>query len=153
MAKVSTDLLLYWAEKMGIKIIFTKLRKGCLGRADAARKIIKLDVSLRDNHPRLRSVLTEEIGHIIFPPMPGHIRYHSRSFYKSENCGLIQKNVAQDERLARDWATGVLMPDVEFNRILEDGSYSISDIAEIFEVEKWFVEHKVRYYRRKGYDI
>ena len=105
MEKMNTDLLFYWARKMGVKIIFTKLKKGCLGRANAAKKIIKLDVSLADDHRALEAVFSEEIGHVLFPPRPGHIRYHSKDFHEREDCSVVKNTVAQDERKTLDWAT------------------------------------------------
>jgi len=140
------------ARILHIRIFFRNLRKTStcfLGKADSRARTIQLDYSLKDNPRELRCILAEEIGHMLYPARPGHIRYHSKDFHEYENCGMIKHTVAQDETKALDWATGVLMPDVEFCRILENGNYLIGEIAEMFEVEPWFVEHKLRYYKRK----
>ncbi len=149
---VSIDTLFVWAKALNIRIIFKKLKPGLLGRADATKKVVMLDPSLRDKPRELKCVLAEEIGHIIFPPRPGHIRYHSTGFWETDNNGQTKITVAQDERTALDWATGVLMPDVEFNRIMENGNCTLWEIAEEFDVEQWFIEHKIGYYRRKQRD-
>ena len=150
MGKVSTDLLFHWARGMGINIVFSTLRLGNLGVADAAKNIIVLDVSLRSNPRLLRCVLAHELGHILFPPRPGHIRYHSTNFIDAnDGINSIKVIVGQDERMAQDWSTGILMPDAEFNRVIETGNYSINEIAEMFEVEPRFVLQKIGYYRRK----
>ncbi|MEG6512469.1 hypothetical protein [Desulforamulus ruminis] len=97
-------------------------------------------------------MLTEEIGHIIHSPRPGHIRYHSENFYQTENYSMIKNTVAQDERRALDWATGVLLGNVDFDRIKVVGTSSVGQLAEYFDVEPWFMEHRIGYLRRKAWD-
>ena len=102
--------------------------------------------------PRLQKcILAEEIGHILYPPRPGHIAYHMAGYkyIDSHKRSNIKALVAQDERRALTWATSVLMPNVKFNRIMENGSYSVSEIAELFVVEPWFARLKIAYYQRK----
>lgn len=153
---IDIDDLLELADMLGIKISFRylnrKRKRELLAFTVSRFKTIILDHSILNDLPKLKSVLSEEIGHILHPPRPGHIRYHSRRFYQRDDCSMIKYNVAQDERKALDWATGVLMPNVEFNRFMENGGYSISEIAEHFEVETWLVEHKIGYYRRKQFE-
>jgi Zn-dependent peptidase ImmA (M78 family) len=154
MKKITLEILKNTAEILGIKIVYAKLPPGLLGKANAETKIISLNVSLRDNPVQEKCVLAHEIGHVLYPPRPGHIRYYSRNFldlnfYERSNIKAI---VDQDERKALDWATRVLMPDGEFNRIAEEGNYSLKEIADFFDVEPWLVEHKVGYYRRKQRD-
>lgn len=153
--RVSTDILFHWAARIGVKIVYTNLPSGCLGKADATRKAIKLDKSLLDSERKLRSVFSEELGHIISPPRFGHIRYHSIGFYETayDESSNIKRIVAQDERKALDWATGILLPDVEFGRIMENGNYTLWEIEEIFDVERWLIEHKIGYYRRKQWNL
>lgn len=149
---ITTDSLFEWAYIFGIKVVFKNLKglhPGPLGLADAEKKIIELDQSLKDSPRQLKAILAEEIGHILYPPRPGHIRYHSRGFWQSEDCGSIQQTVAQDERKALDWATNVIMPNVEFSRIVKDGNLSLGELAEHYEVDPLFAKHKVSYYRRK----
>ncbi|OPY64130.1 MAG: hypothetical protein A4E56_00184 [Pelotomaculum sp. PtaU1.Bin065] len=107
---------------------------------------------MRDNPIQEKCVLAHEIGHILFPPRPGHARYHSRGFHDLEfnERSTTKATVAQDERLAQDWAITVLMSNVEFNRIMEqEEKMSIPKIAEYFEVEQSFVKDRIAYYRRK----
>lgn len=149
---ITTDRLFEWASIFGIKVVFKNLKglhPGPLGLADAENKTIELDRSLIDSPHQLKAILAEEIGHILYPPRPGHIRYHSRGFWQRADCESIRQTVAQDERKALDWATGVLMPDVEFNRIMETGDMSLGEIAERYEVDPLFAKHKINYYRRK----
>ena len=148
MEKINIDLLLYWARRMGIGVVFTELEPGRLGQANAAKRKIELSHSLSDNLIALKCVLAHEIGHILFPPRPGHIRYHSKG-PRNRDYGIIKTTVAQDERKAQDWAITVLMSDVEFDRIMKKGEMSISEIAEYFEVLPSFVEDRIAYYRRK----
>lgn len=149
---MSTDILFVWARALDIKVAFTRLRPGLLGRADAARKLILLDLSLQENPRSLKCILAEEIGHILFPPRPGHVRYHSRGFCRSEDCSMIKHTVAQDERKARDWATTVLLGNVDLSRIKETGASSINELAGYFDVEPWFMEHWIGYLRRREWE-
>jgi len=150
---MNIDILFVWAKALDIKVMFTKMQTGLYGRADASKKLILLDISLQDNPRSLKCILAEEIGHILIPPRPGHIRYHSKGFYKREDCSLIKYSVAQDERKARDWATSVLLGNVDLSRIKEVGSSSINELADYFDVEPWFMEHRIGYLRRKEREI
>lgn len=150
--KITIDTVKSICGIYGIKIIYDSLPGGLMGRANARTKTIILDASLRDNPKEEKCVLLEEVGHIIFPPRPGHIRYHSRGFYKREDCSTIKHTVAQDERKARDWATSVLLGNVDIARIKEAGVYSLNELANHFDVTPWFMEHRIGYLRRKGYD-
>lgn len=149
---ITTERLFIWANIFGIKVAFKNLKElnpGPLGLADAEGKSIELDQSLMGSPCQLKSIFAEEIGHILYPPRPGHIRYHSRGFWRREDCESIRQTVAQDERKALDWATGVLMPDVEFGQIMEAGNMTLAEIAERYEVDPLLAKHKVSYYRRK----
>lgn len=117
--------------------------------ADATKKAITIDWLLRNNYRQLKCVLAEEIGHILFPPRPAHIRYHSKDFIH-EDCiemGNTTVIVDQDERKARKWAAKVLMPDDEFWQALREGTNTIYRLAEWFDVEEWFVLMKIGYVR------
>lgn len=133
-----------------IKVFYANLHEDLLGRANARTKTIILNASLKDNPREEKCVLLEEIGHIIYPARRGHTRYHSKDFLKREDCSLISHNVAQDERLARDWATNILLNDVDFNRIKEVGACTVDELAAYFDVEPWFMEHRIKYLRRKA---
>ncbi|HBX24005.1 MAG TPA: hypothetical protein DEF34_10300 [Desulfotomaculum sp.] len=150
--KIDIDRLFFWTDLFGIKVVFRNLRPGLLGSADAWRKIITLDESLRDRPRLMKCVLAEEIGHILYPPRPGHIRYHSTGFWETEYLerSHLKVIVAQDERKALTWATGVLIPDVEFWRAIGEKHNTIYKLADYFEVEDWFVWIKIGYIRRKA---
>jgi len=150
---VSIDNLFVWTQALDIRVIFKKLPLGLLGKAEASKKVVMLDQSLKDKPRELKCVMAEEIGHILYPPRPGHIRYHSTGFWENDNCGQTKILVAQDERMALDWATSVLMPDVEFSRIMDNGNYTLCEIEEEFEVTQWFVAHKIGYYRRQQWEL
>jgi len=154
MRKISTKMLKNTAEIWGIKVVYENLHQDLYGKANAGTKTITLNISLKNNPIQERCVLVHEIGHILYPPRPGYERYYSRDFFKynSEECSSIKKIVAQDERKVNDWAMSILIPDDIFNRIIADSDYSISDLMEMFEVEKWAVEHKLGYYRRKEHN-
>lgn len=151
---ISTDLLFYWAREYGIRVVFKPLQvhhPGRLGIADTAKKIIKLDISLESMPQLLKCVFAHEIGHFIYPPRPGHIRYHSRSYIDIDHRerSNIKAIVHQDERLALRWATSILLPDVEFSRIMTSGNYTVNEIADYFDVDPLFVRIKIGYYRAK----
>jgi len=124
------------------------------GIADSARKLITLDQSLRNNQRLLKCVLAEEIGHILYPPRPGHLAFHEAGYtYADHNSrSNIKAIVAQDERKALQWATSVLMPDVVFWRVVRDGINSVYDLADWFDVEEWFVSIKIGFIRRQAWD-
>ena len=148
----SDNILFYWVKAIGVNLVFSSLRPGLLGMADAGSMTITLDQSLKDKPRKLRCILAEEIGHILFPPRPGHIRYHSTWFVDIESTeqSNIKVIVAQDERKALQWATSVLMPDVEFWRKKDSGVDTIHGFADCFEVEEWFVRLKIGYLRMKA---
>jgi len=150
---ISTDRLFSWAHTFGIKVIFKDLQEfhyGLLGKADAGNKLIELDDSLKSNPRLLRCILAEEMGHILYPPRPGHIRYHSRRFCQIEQTGNIKAIVTQDERKAIDWATLVLVPFVDTDRLNEEGLKSLGELSEYFEVDNWFMSYKIGYIKRKA---
>lgn len=150
---ISIDDLYIWAVELGITVTFGNLRKynpGLLGKADAATITITIDNSLIKKRRKLKCVLAEEIGHILYPPRPGHVAYHSTNYYHIDHCDRsnIKAIVAQDERKALTWATGVLIPDVEFWRVNRNGVDTVYELAEYFEVEEWFMMLKIGYIRR-----
>lgn len=152
MATINLDHLEWWADFLGVKVCYTHLPKGMLGRAHADIKVIKLDKSLKVNNRLLKCVMAEEIGHILYPPRPGHVRYHSKAYWQTEYVerSNLKVIVAQDERAALDWATGVLMPDVEFWRAVSESVNTIPQLIEYFDVEDWIVRHKVGHIRRQA---
>lgn len=137
------------AYKLKIKITYENLEEGLLGLADTKERKIKLDISLKHNQRKKKSVLGEEIGHILYPPRAGHITYHSEKFYKKDflERNKIKNIVAQDERRALDWATNVLVTNVEYNRIKANSTW---ELTEHFQVENWIIHHKISYLRRKA---
>lgn len=67
-----------------------------------------------------------------------------------EDASSIKAIVAQDERKAIDWATSVLMPNVDEARIKEDDLKTLGELAEQYEVDIWFMSYKIGYIRRKA---
>lgn len=152
---VTTETLFIFAMGLNIEVNFRNLRKmhpDLLGMADAANRTIALDKSLNYNPRQLKSVFAEEIGHIMFPPRPGHIRYHSKQYINTSytDRSMIKYIVAQDERKALQWATSFLIPNVEFWRAIEEGSNTVPQLVEWFDVEEWFVKLKIAYIRMKA---
>lgn len=151
---ITLDHLFLMVDGFNIRVIYRDLNKhstGLLGEADTFKRTITLDHSLISYQREHKCVLAEEIGHILYPPRPGHIAYHARGYYDTdhiERCN-IRATVAQDERAALDWATSVLMPDVEFWRAVKGGDNTLNKLAEHFEVTEWFVRIKIGYIRRK----
>lgn len=143
------------AEQLGINIIWDNLKlinPSFLGMADASINTVTLDVSLKNKNRECKCVFAEEIGHILFPPRPGHIRYHSRGYWQIDNHdrSLMGVIVAQDERKALDWATSTLMPDKEFWKANKEcGMDKIYLLADWFDVEPWVINLKIGYLRRK----
>ena len=152
MIKINLDLLLAMADICDIKVEYGHLPTGLLGKANAETKTITLDTRLKPRSRLHKCVLAEEIGHILYPPRPGQVRYHSKGFYDMENIGMVKHIVAQDERKALDWAASVLVPDVEFWDAIHNGVDTVLGMMEYFEVEDWLVRHKIGYVRRKGRD-
>lgn len=153
MGVIDLDYLLDFADRMGARIYYSDLRSlhpELLGYTKPP--CIYLDVSLRDKSRQHKCILAEELGHILYPPRPGHVAFHRKSYINLDHCkrGNIKAIVAQDERKALDWATSILMPDVEFWRVIEDGINTVHELAEYFDVEHWFVLHKIGYIRRKA---
>ena len=150
MARIGVELLLVWANVYDIKVKYRHLPPGLLGKANARTKTITLDTRLEPKYRLLKCVLAEEIGHILYPPRPGHVAYHSTNYYHIDHCDRsnIKAIVAQDERKALTWATGVLIPDVEFWRVNRNGVDTVYELAEYFEVEEWFMMLKIGYVRR-----
>lgn len=153
----TTEQLYMIADTLDIDVKFDHLNKnyiGLLGMADASRGLITLDFSLRDHPREHKCVLAEEIGHILHPPRPGHVAYHCRGYYDYDSIeqSMLRITVAQDERDALDWATGVLMPDVEFWRVIKEGTVTLHQLIDHFEVTGWFARIKIGYIRRKARD-
>ena len=152
------EALEVFADAIGIEIRYANLHKineRLEGIAYADAGLIVLSDTLKNNHRLHKCVLAEEIGHIINPPKPGHIRYHLTSywqldFYEQSN---IRITVAQDERKALDWATSVLIPNVDFCPMIVKPLYTVGELAEYFEVEPWFVHLKISYYRCKEREV
>lgn len=152
---ISMNTLYDIAMELDIEVIFRNLRQrhpDLLGMADASNRTIHLDQTLNQSPRQHRCVLAEEIGHIIYPPRPGHIRYHSRQ-YMDRDCidrSNIRTIVAQDERKALKWATNVLIPDVEFWRVISEGENNIYQLVDKFDVEPWFLLLKIGFIRRQA---
>lgn len=154
---ITTDKLLTMAWELDIRVTYKDLRAqhpDLLGMAQADNRTVVLDKSLVGSRRKLKCILAEEIGHILFPPRPGHMAYHSTEFIRSDFNGRnnLKVIVAQDERKALDWATGVLIPDVEFWRAVRNGENTLHELAEYFDVEEWFMRIKIGYIRRKARD-
>lgn len=152
---ITIDKLSTMAWEFGIKVVYQDLRSrhpDLLGMADAEQRVIILDKSLSGSQRKLKCILAEEIGHVLYPPRPGHIAYHSTEFIQSDFNGRsnLKIIVAQDERKALTWATGVLIPDVEFWRAVDNGINTIYELSDYFDVEEWFMRLKIGYIRMKA---
>lgn len=154
---ISMNTLYDIAMELDIEVIFRDLRQrhpDLLGMADASNGTIYLDLTLNQSPRQHRCVLAEEIGHIVYPPRPGHIRYHSRQ-YMDRDCidrSNIRAIVAQDEHKALKWATNALIPDVEFWRVIGEGENNVYQLVEKFDVEPWFLLLKIGFIRRQARD-
>jgi len=151
------DELFLLTEQLSIIVVWRNLQlinPSFLGMADASKNTITLDLSLDDCPRKCKCVLAEEIGHILYPPRPGHIRYHSRGYWQVDHHdrSLMDVIVAQDERKALNWATGVLMPDDKMPMARMEGARTLPLLAEYFDVELWIVRLKIGYMRRRGRD-
>jgi len=122
--------------------------------AYADERMVYLDKSLLKSQRKHKCILAEEIGHILHPPRPGHVAYHSTEYIQSNSYGRsnLKIIVAQDERKALTWATGVLIPDVEIWRAIGEKRNTVYELADYFDVEEWFVRIKIGYIRRKARD-
>ena len=154
---VTIEQLFIFAMGLNIEVKFRNLRKmhpDLLGMADASNRTIALDQTLNQSPRQLRCVFAEEIGHIMFPPRPGHIRYHSKQYIEANHIdrSIIQHTVAQDERKALQWATGFLMPNVEFWQAVEEGANTVISLNDWFDVETWFTHLKIGFIRRQVRD-
>ena len=152
---MSLESLLELARKLMIIIEYRDLHHehhfALDGYADAERKLIVLDLSLKDYPRHHKCVLAEEIGHIIFPPRPGHIAYHMRGYHKMDHQSRsnIKAIVSQDERKALRWATSILIPDAALRAAAKNSVNSIDDLFEWFDVEKWFMLFRLDFYRQR----
>ena len=148
---MSFESLLELARQLKITIEYQDLHheqhSALDGYADTEKKLIVLDLSLRDNPRHHKCVLAEEIGHILFPPRPGHIAYHMKGYHKLDHqCrSNIKAIVSQDERKALRWATSFLIPDAILQAAAKNNIDSIEDLAEWFDVEKWFLLFRLDY--------
>jgi hypothetical protein len=155
MIMITTENLFILTTKLDIEVGFENLRKihpDLLGMADASRRKIVLDKSLDKSPRQLKCVLSEEIGHILHPPRPGHIRYHSKQYIDTDHIdrSMIKHIVAQDERKALQWATSFIIPNVEFWRAIDEGINTIYSLVDWFDVEKWFMLLKIGFIKRQA---
>ena len=77
----SIDNLFDLADELGIDYAYDDLHNkqhpNLDGYADASKRLIVMDKSLLEKPRHHKCVLAEEIGHILFPPRPGHVAYHT----------------------------------------------------------------------------
>jgi hypothetical protein len=144
---ITNDHLVLIASLLGARVTYSNLH-AVHTRLEAYTRfpVIHLDRSLECRPRQHRCVLAEEVGHICYPPRPGHVAYHVADSWDKldhaarDNLAVI---VAQDERKALQWATGLLIPDSAFWRFAEKGPHRLEDWLEEFDVERWFLEAKI----------
>ncbi|WP_066638977.1 ImmA/IrrE family metallo-endopeptidase [Desulfolucanica intricata] len=152
---LSIENLLELTRKLEIIVEYRDLHHeqhpGLDAYADAEKKLIVLDISLKDRLRHYKCVLAEEIGHILFPPRPGHVAYHMRDYQKLDynNRSNIRAIVAQDERMALSWAANILIPDSELETAIKNGVDSVYTLCEWFDVEVWFMLIRLDLYKKK----
>jgi Zn-dependent peptidase ImmA (M78 family) len=153
---ISINTLFVIAQRMGIKIIYEDLHQSnphLEGYAWPDKEIIALDKTLHRRSRQHKCVLSEEIGHFLYPPRPGHKAFHERYFQMScQERGNLAVTVAQDEQKALTFATGLLIPDAEFWDLIQNQQSNLRDLMEHFDVEEWFVRVKIGFIRRKARD-
>lgn len=147
MSVITIDHLYTIADQLGGIVVYRDLHARH-PQLDAYTRppVIVIDKSLLRQPRHHRCVLAEEVGHLLYPPRPGHVSYHIAQSWDNldspsrENLSVL---VAQDERKALQWATRMLIPDPVFWEYVDTGPHEIWEWLEEFEVEKWFFEVKV----------
>ncbi|RJX18548.1 MAG: hypothetical protein C4570_06625 [Ammonifex sp.] len=147
MGTITIDHLLLIASFLGARVTYSDLH-AIHPKLEAYTRFpaIHLDKSLECRPRQHRCVLAEEIGHVCYPPRPGHVAYHVAGSWNSldyEARDGLAVIVAQDERKALKWATGLLIPNSAFWRFAGKGPQSMEDWLEEFDVERWFLEAKI----------
>lgn len=121
------------------------------GYAWPAKGMIILDESLRGKATQEKCVLTEEVGHCLYPPVANHIAYHYAGYrqldcWERDNLAVL---VAKDERMALRWGTSFLIPDKVFWEYAQKGPHEWLDWLEYFDVTDWFMRAKFGIMRTK----
>ena len=146
--------LLYIAEvTMGLNVIYPDLHSQCPyhdGYADLVRREIGIERSIRGTRQE-RAVLAEEIGHFLFGVYADHIAYHDTRYWQLGQWerDLLRAAVAREERLVVEWASGVLISDVGFERYRATGPHEWWEWTEEFWVPDWILEAKIGLIRAK----
>jgi len=120
------------------------------GYAWPARKLIVLEKSIKNELRKEICILSEEIGHCIYPPTTSHVVYHIAEYYDMNHWerDKLAHSVAKDERTALGWATSFIIPDVEFWEFAKT-PHEWWEWLEHFYVEDWFMRAKIDFMRTK----
>ncbi len=145
--------LIRLSETMGLCVTHENLHRrhpGLDGYARPARGLIFLDHSIRGTRQGI-CVLSEEVGHCLYPPAADHLTYHSREFWQLSQAQRDNLSImaTKDERAALLWATEYVIPDWKFWAFYSRGPHNWWHWLEHFEVEDWFMRTKVGFMRCK----
>lgn len=141
------------ADAQGIRIKYENLRNThpqLEGYARPIRKLIVLEESLKSDPRKEQCILSEEIGHCIYPPTTSHVVYHIAEYYDMNHWerDRLALSVSRDERTALGWATSFIIPDAEFWEFAKS-PHEWWEWLEHFYVEDWFMRAKIGFMRLK----
>ncbi|MBC7340926.1 MAG: ImmA/IrrE family metallo-endopeptidase [Clostridia bacterium] len=99
--------------------------------------IIDSSLSAREK----KSVLAEEIGHILHAPPESHAVFYSPRFRRLDfdRRSRLAYRVGRDETRARRWAAEFLVPQSAFLEFAQTGPHSLPDWCDYFEVSEWLM--------------
>lgn len=147
----SIEVLFFVLGEMGARVEYKNLHARHPQLEGYTRPpVITLDSTLPDRPREHRAILAHEMGHLVYPPLPGHHRYHIASEWEALDYAgrdSIEHVVAKDERLAMKYATDLLIPDKLFWQFAATGPHEYWEWLEEFDVPKWFFEFKVGFIR------
>ncbi len=149
----SKGLALLWhvAQELCITVRWSDLQSTCPGvyaYVQPFKRLVVLDHSLADKPRRLKCVLAEETGHVLYPPLGDQVVYHLAGAYRmldSPGRTRLETLVAKDERLALKWATKLLIPDRLFWHFAVQGPHTWDEWLDYFDVEDWFLRAKFEF--------
>ncbi len=130
---METKALYNIAEKSGITVDFLSLKENpalCLELG--GKGFIALDKGLVGRSYAERVALAHELGHLL-----------AGALYP---VGQDQNTVLKHEQVAQRWAFKLLVPFDELLPLLKEGTDSVSELAERFEVTEEFMQKALGFY-------